>query len=60
MIEKLSILQTGTGSALTEDGNVEMDAIIMEGRDLRSGGVTCVTNKKNPISLARLVMDKAR
>ncbi|XP_033625196.1 isoaspartyl peptidase/L-asparaginase-like [Asterias rubens] len=57
-LENNPLFNAGTGSALTEDGNVEMDAIIMEGRDLRSGGVTCVTNIKNPISLARLVMDK--
>ncbi len=49
---------TGTGSVLTSDGEVEMDAVIMDGRDLRAGAVACVKNIANPINLARLVMDK--
>ena len=43
---------------MTICGTVEMDASIMDGRTLRSGAVGCVENIANPISLARLVMDK--
>ncbi|XP_033096640.1 isoaspartyl peptidase/L-asparaginase-like isoform X1 [Anneissia japonica] len=35
-----------------------MDALIMDGRGLQTGAVTCVQNIKNPVSLARLVMEK--
>lgn len=45
---------------LTSKGDVEMDAVIMDGRTLKSGGVACVHNIKNPILLAREVMDKVR
>jgi beta-aspartyl-peptidase (threonine type) len=47
----------GTGSVLTRDGNVEMDAAIMEGTHLHAGAVAAVRCVKNPIRLARLVMD---
>jgi len=48
----------GRGSALTINGIVEMDAAIMDGRDLRAGAVALVRDVKNPIRLARLVMDQ--
>jgi hypothetical protein len=37
-----------------------MDAVIMDGETLNAGGIACVQNIKNPIDLARLVMDKVR
>ncbi|XP_012368270.1 isoaspartyl peptidase/L-asparaginase-like [Octodon degus] len=48
----------GCGSVLTADGDVEMDASIMDGRDLGAGAVSAVRCIANPIKLARLVMDK--
>lgn len=48
----------GYGSVLTLDGNVEMEATIMEGKTLRAGCCTLVEDISHPISLARLVMDK--
>ncbi|CAC5357271.1 ASRGL1 [Mytilus coruscus] len=48
----------GTGSVLNTDGEVEMDAVLMDGKDLKCGSVACIQNIKNPISVARLVMDK--
>ncbi|KAM6159666.1 isoaspartyl peptidase/L-asparaginase [Erethizon dorsatum] len=48
----------GRGSVLTTDGDVEMDASIMDGRDLGAGAVSAVRCIANPIKLARLVMDK--
>lgn len=43
---------------LTSKGDVEMDAVIMDGKTLKSGAVACVHNIKNPIVLAREVMEK--
>jgi beta-aspartyl-peptidase (threonine type) len=49
----------GRGSVFTYDGNNEMDASIMDGRTRAAGAVTGVTATKNPISLARAVMEKS-
>jgi len=49
----------GKGSVFNADGQHEMDASIMSGADLRAGGVTCVQNVKNPVTLARRVMDRS-
>lgn len=43
---------------LNADGDVEMDAIIMDGRTLSSGAVASVKNIPNPVSLARAVMEQ--
>lgn len=48
----------GRGSALNSKGEVEMDASIMDGKTLHAGAVSMVRNIKNPISLAKLVMEK--
>ena len=53
------IFNSGRGSALTENGTVEMEASIMDGDGRRCGAVSGVTTVKNPVSLARLVMDKS-
>jgi beta-aspartyl-peptidase (threonine type) len=50
----------GKGSVFTHEGRNEMDASIMDGRDLSCGAVTGVTTVKNPISLARLVMERSK
>lgn len=47
----------GTGACLTREGNIELDAGIMEGHTLRVGAVACVELVKNPISLARKVLE---
>ena len=46
----------GRGSALTYEGKAELDAAIMDGRDLRAGSVAGVTRTKNPVTLVRAVM----
>ena len=49
----------GRGSVLTYDGKIEMDASIMDGRTRGAGAVTGITATKNPISLARAVMERS-
>ncbi len=48
----------GKGAVYTSGGTHELDASIMDGRDLSSGAVTVVKHIKNPIVLARAVMEK--
>jgi len=48
----------GKGAVFTEDGKHELDASIMDGSNLACGAVAAVRTVKNPISLARLVMEK--
>ncbi|XP_063527838.1 isoaspartyl peptidase/L-asparaginase isoform X2 [Pongo pygmaeus] len=48
----------GCGSVLNTNGEVEMDASIMDGKDLSAGAVSAVRCIANPIKLARLVMEK--
>jgi len=56
-LEDDPLFNAGCGSVLTEHGQVEMDAGIMDGRDLAAGSVAAVSNIANPVQLARLVMD---
>ncbi|HXH53769.1 MAG TPA: isoaspartyl peptidase/L-asparaginase [Sphingomicrobium sp.] len=49
----------GRGSVFTFDETNELDASIMDGRNRAAGAVTGVTATKNPISLARAVMEKS-
>lgn len=48
----------GCGSVLNTNGEVEMDASIMNGQDLATGAVSAIRCIANPIKLARLIMDK--
>ncbi len=48
----------GTGSTLNFEGEVEDDAAIMDGRSLQGGGVAIVKGVRNPVRLARLVMER--
>ncbi len=58
-LEDDPIFNAGCGSVLNENGKVEMDAGIMDGRDLSAGAVAAVDNIPNPIQLARLVMTES-
>ncbi len=49
----------GRGSVFTSAGTNEMDAAIMDGKTLKAGAVGSVKHIKNPIGLARLVMEKS-
>lgn len=48
----------GKGSVLTNNGTVEMEACIMDGSTKNCGAVSGLTTVVNPVSLARLVMEK--
>lgn len=56
-MEDDEIFDAGRGSFLTRDGRVQLDALMMNGEDLRAGGVACVERLKNPIRAARLVLE---
>ncbi|KAK3092679.1 hypothetical protein FSP39_005815 [Pinctada imbricata] len=58
VLENHPAFDAGYGSVLNANGEVEMDAVLMTGHNLQCGGVACVQNIKNPIKLARAVMDK--
>jgi len=59
LLEDDPVFNAGCGSVLNENGKVEMDAAIMDGRDLSAGAVAAVSNIANPIQLARLVMTES-
>src|SRR5438105_813729 len=53
------LFNAGKGSVFSAAGTNEMDAAIMDGKTLKAGAVAAVQHVKNPISLARLVMEKS-
>ncbi|MCH2043188.1 MAG: isoaspartyl peptidase/L-asparaginase [Saprospiraceae bacterium] len=58
-LEDSPLFNAGRGSVFTAKGEQEMDASIMEGKDLQAGAIAGVKGIKNPIQLARLVMEKS-
>jgi L-asparaginase / beta-aspartyl-peptidase len=59
-LEDNPLFNAGKGSALTENANVEMCASIMNGFDLKCGAAAIVKNVRNPIRLARQIMEKTK
>ena len=59
-LEDFPLFNAGRGAVFTHDGRQEMDACIMDGASLRAGSVAAVEHIKNPIKLARLVMQKTQ
>jgi L-asparaginase / beta-aspartyl-peptidase len=57
-LEDFPLFNAGRGSVFTHEGKQEMDASIMDGKTLRAGAVAFVKGIKNPISLARQVMER--
>ncbi len=56
ILEDCPVLDAGRGSYPNAEGNVEMDALIMDGRDLNMGAIAAIQRVRHPISLARRVM----
>ncbi|MGH8308589.1 MAG: isoaspartyl peptidase/L-asparaginase family protein [Steroidobacteraceae bacterium] len=59
-LEDDPIFNAGRGAVLTRRGRAELDASIMSGRDLAAGAVAGIEHVRNPIELARRVMEKSR
>jgi len=60
MLEDDPLFNAGRGAALTRDGWAELDAAVMTGVNQKAGAVAAVRHVKNPIELARRVMEKSR
>lgn len=58
VMEDNPLFNAGRGAVFTNRGRNEMDAAIMDGGTLKAGAVAGVHNIKNPISLARMVMER--
>ena len=59
ILEDNLLFNAGRGSVFTKKGVQEMDAAIMDGKDLSAGAVAGVRNVRNPIELAAEVMEKS-
>jgi len=58
-LEDSPLFNAGKGAVLNADGICELDASIMDGRNLAAGAITGVQHVKNPIALARAVMEQS-
>ena len=59
VLEDNPLFNAGKGAVFTAEGRNELDASIMDGATLRAGAVAGVTRTRNPVSLARAVMEKS-
>jgi beta-aspartyl-peptidase (threonine type) len=59
-MEDEPLLNAGIGASLNLDGDVELDAGLMEGTTLRAGAVGAVRDVRHPVDLARAVMEDGR
>ncbi|MBK0326145.1 isoaspartyl peptidase/L-asparaginase [Rhodobacteraceae bacterium F11138] len=57
-LEDDPLFNAGRGAVFTSDGKQEMDAAVMDGSDRRAGSVAGIFGPKNPVRLARAVMDR--
>ncbi|MEV5136130.1 isoaspartyl peptidase/L-asparaginase [Streptomyces syringium] len=60
VLEDNELFNAGRGAVFTEDAGHELDASIMRGSDLAAGAVAGVRSVRNPVSAARLVMEKTK
>lgn len=60
VLEDHPAFDAGRGSVLNSAGEIEVDAMIMDGLTLRAGAVAAVKEIANPVQLARMVMQKTR
>ncbi|MDD2304879.1 MAG: isoaspartyl peptidase/L-asparaginase [Prolixibacteraceae bacterium] len=59
IMEDSPLFNAGKGAVFTHDGLVELDASVMEGQTLKAGAIAAVRDIKNPIRVARAVMEKS-
>lgn len=57
LLEDAALFNAGKGSVFTANGKHEMDASIMDGKTLDAGAVALLQLIKNPVQLARMVME---
>jgi beta-aspartyl-peptidase (threonine type) len=57
VLEDDGVFNAGFGSALTIDKTVEMEASVMDGKSLRAGAAGLLKDVRNPVKLARIVME---
>jgi beta-aspartyl-peptidase (threonine type) len=60
LLEDCPVLDAGVGSYLNAAGEIEMDALIMDGATLQMGAVAAVQRIRYPISLARRLLDEPK
>src|SRR5690606_38405476 len=58
LLEDDPLYNAGFGASPNSAGDFELDAAIMDGQTLKAGAIAAVRNVRNPVALARLVMDK--
>jgi len=59
IMEDDETFDAGRGSFLNRDGRVQLDALIMDGSTLRTGGVGCVERLRNPVRAARKILSES-
>ena len=59
IMEDDETFDAGRGSFLNRDGRVQLDALIMDGATLRTGGVGCVERLRNPVRAARKILSES-
>jgi beta-aspartyl-peptidase (threonine type) len=57
-LEESGVFRAGKGAALNLDGEIELDAGVMDGESLRAGGVGAVRSVPHPVRLARFIMER--
>jgi beta-aspartyl-peptidase (threonine type) len=60
LLEDSPLFNAGKGAVMTSEKTIELDAAVMEGSTLNAGTVAGIKHVKNPISLARAVMEKSK
>jgi beta-aspartyl-peptidase (threonine type) len=60
VLEDSRVFNAGRGAVLRDDGSARLDASVMQGQDRRAGAVCLVQKARNPVQLARAVLERGR